>query len=101
MLNVYFVYILEAFVFLCVYLCFFLALLRYNCDILCTFFIKFSVLKIYLFIWLCWVFAAACGPYLDSGSGGYSLAVMCVLLVEVASLVARAWALGCSRAQQL
>ena len=73
MLNVYFVYILEAFVFLCVYLCFFLALLRYNCDILCTFFIKFSVLKIYLFIWLCWVFAAACRLSLLAESGGSSV----------------------------
>ena len=55
----------------------------------------------YLPIWLCWVFAAACGPYLDSGSGGSSLVVMCGLLIEVASLIARAWALGWSRAQQL
>ena len=55
----------------------------------------------YLPIRLCWVFAAACGPYVDSGSGGSSVVVMCGLLTEVASLIARAWALGWSRAQQL
>ena len=56
----------------CIYV-FFLALLRYNCDITCTFFIKFSFLKIYLFIWLCWVFVAACRLSLIAESGGYSV----------------------------
>ena len=57
----------------CVYLRLFLTLLRYNCDItLCKFFVKFSFLKIYLFIWLCWVFVAACrlSPVAESGGLG-------------------------------
>ena len=57
--------------------------------------------KNYLPIWLSWVFVAACGSYLDSGSGGYSLVSMCGLRTEATSLVARAWALWCSRAPQL
>ena len=33
----------------------------------------FNLKKIYLFIWLCWVFVAACGLSLVAASGGYSL----------------------------
>ena len=44
-------------------------------------------LLIYLFIWLCWVFVAACGLSLVAASEGYSVAVR-RLLIAVASLVA-------------
>ena len=48
----------------------------------------FLFLKFYLFIhlWLCWVFIAACGLSLVSTSRGYSLVAMHGLLIEVASL---------------
>ena len=43
--------------------------------------------KIFLiFIWLHWVFVAACGLSLVVGSGGCSLGVVCRLLIAVASL---------------
>ena len=49
----------------------------------------FLFLKCYLFIhlWLCWVFIAACGLSLVSASRGYSLVAIHGLLIEVASLV--------------
>ena len=41
----------------------------------------------YLFIWLCWVFAAAHGLSLVAVNGGYSPVVECGSLIAVASLV--------------
>ena len=46
----------------------------------------FLLLNIYLF-WLCWVFIAARGLYLVAASGGYSLVVVCRLLIALASLI--------------
>ena len=44
------------------------------------------LLNIYLFILLSWVFIAACGLYLVAPSGGYSLVVVCRLLIASAFL---------------
>ena len=42
---------------------------------------------LFIWFWLCWVFVAACGFSLFSASGGHSLAVVCRLLIALASLV--------------
>ena len=44
--------------------------------------------QIYLFIWLHWVFVAACGLSLVVASRGYSFIAVCKLLIAMASLVA-------------
>ena len=55
---------------------------------LATYVILFiSYFKMYLFIWLCWVFIAVHGLPPVEVSGDYSLVVVCELLIEVASLV--------------
>ena len=46
-----------------------------------------SFVKI-MYFWPCWVFAAMHGFFIVAASGGFSLAVMQGLLIEVASLVA-------------
>ena len=71
---------------------FFLALLRYNCDITCKFFIKFSFLKIYLFGCAGSLLLHAGFLYLQRA--GLLCVVVCGLLIVVASLVAepRLWA---------
>ena len=53
------------------------------------FFLKFNLIFKNK-IWLCLVFVAACGLFLVavSGVGGYSVAVVCRLLIVVASFVA-------------
>ena len=52
--------------------------------------VSFPLLKKYLFVWLCWVFVAACQLSLEAAaSGGSSLAVVCRFLFAVASLVAK------------
>ena len=68
---------------MCIYVLF-LALLRYNCDITCKFFIKFSFLKIYLFgcagslllhagfLYLQRAGATLCGGVRASHCGGFS-----------------------------
>ena len=43
--------------------------------------------KVYLFIWLCWVFATIRRPSLVAASGGYTLVAVVGLLVAVSSLV--------------
>ena len=50
------------------------------------FFLRF----IYLF-WLLWVFVAAHRLSLVAASGGYSLVVVCRLLIMVASLIVEYW----------
>ena len=50
-------------------------------------------LFIYIYFWLCWVFAAVCRRSLVVVSGGYSVVVR-RLLIAVASLVAEHGALG-------
>ena len=47
------------------------------------------------YFWLLWVFIAACGLSLVEGSRGYSLVVMCGLLIDVAFVIAEPQARGC------
>ena len=59
-------------------------------------YVLYILLRITIFIslfWPCWVFVAAHGLSLLAGSGGSSPAVVCRLLVVLASLVAecRLW----------
>ena len=49
---------------------------------------SFSKKYVFLYVWLCWVFIAACGLSLVVTSGGYSLGVVCGPLIAVAFLVA-------------
>ena len=52
--------------------------------LLISFFLKF----IYLFyLWLCWVFVAACGLSPVMASGGYSLVAVCRLLIAIVPLI--------------
>ena len=72
-------------------------------ELSANFLFSFFTIKFYLFIylflyfWLCWVFVAVCRLSLIEVNGGYSLGVVCGLLLAVASLVAKqrtqvAWA---------
>ena len=45
------------------------------------------MLNIFFSLWLCWVFVAVSGISLVAVSRGYSLLVVCRLLIAVASLV--------------
>ena len=45
-------------------------------------------LLLFIYLWLRWVFVAACGLSLVAGSGSYS-SLWCVFLTEVASLVGK------------
>ena len=49
--------------------------------------VGFVFLFLFLFFWLLWVFIAAHGLSLVAESGGYSLVVVCGLLIAVASPV--------------
>ena len=42
---------------------------------------------LFVSVWLCWVFVAAHGLSLTAASGGHSPAVVCRLLIAMASLV--------------
>ena len=53
------------------------------CD---AFFLKNFKFSLFIY-WLCWVFVAA-WTSLAAASGGYTLVVICGLLIAVASLVA-------------
>ena len=46
-----------------------------------------SILKIFIYFWLHWVFVAMCGLCLVAASGGYPVVVVHELLIVVASLV--------------
>ena len=43
--------------------------------------------KIFVYLWLCWIFIAAIGFSVVTAGGGYSLVVVHGLLIEVASFV--------------
>ena len=47
--------------------------------------LKFFYLFIYF--WLCWVFVAVCGLSVVGASRGYSLVMVCSLLIVMASLI--------------
>ena len=49
----------------------------------------FSLINLFVYFWLHWVFIAAQWLSLVASSGGYSLVVLCRLLTVVASLVAK------------
>ena len=72
-------------------------MLRFRLSVYCIImYVLYILLRLTIFIslfWPCWVFVAAHGLSLVAGSGGSSLAVVCRLLVVVASLVAecRLW----------
>ena len=51
-----------------------------------VFFLFFNFIYFLFYFWLCWVFAALHRISLAVVCGGYSLAVSCGLLIEVASL---------------
>ena len=53
------------------------------------FFLRF--LFIYLIVWLCWVFTAACGLSLVAARWGYSLVAARGLLIAVDFLVGEHW----------
>ena len=53
-----------------------------------------AFLYVFIYLLLCYVFIAVCGLSLFSASRGYSLSVVCGLLIVEASLVAEHGALG-------
>ena len=57
----------------------------YTCWVEVALFFKRLIYLFYL--WLCWVFVAACGLSPVMASGGYSLVAVCGLLIAVVSLI--------------
>ena len=48
----------------------------------------FFLIYKFIYFWLCWVFAAACGLFSSCGEWGPLFVAVCGLLIAVASLVA-------------
>ena len=51
-------------------------------------FIIFNLLKLFIYLWLCWVFVATCGLSLVVPSRDNSLVVVHWLFIVIASLIA-------------